>query len=90
MVRSPPERLSHVSIASVVLAERKDKGLRSSTWIACETRLGSAIHEAESFAVATEAFFEKPRQMRKHTPVMPSPDVHRKASLPGRAPGTYR
>lgn len=27
-----------------------------------------ATNEAEFFAVATEAFFEKPRQMRKHTP----------------------
>ena len=27
-----------------------------------------ASNEAEVFAVATEAFFEKPRQMRKHTP----------------------
>lgn len=27
-----------------------------------------ALNEAEFFAVATEAFFEKPRQMRQHTP----------------------
>jgi Mlc titration factor MtfA (ptsG expression regulator) len=27
-----------------------------------------ATNEAEFFAVATEAFFEKPRQMRKQTP----------------------
>ena len=27
-----------------------------------------ATNEAEFFAVATEAFFEKPEQMRKHTP----------------------